>query len=612
MPRNTSASVLLTLLPELLQRPGNFLMSNYDIQVEGMSVGKAVDVALYQMQMMDIEKIEVVESPLSSYQNNGQGGSINIVLRSAGKDNKRTWGSAGVMVSSPLDVEPQFNVGYRNKRFMVRGIFLSELYNATSEEQTISYDGDMFRGQTDQSSDKRFRTELARAYMQYDITDHDIVKFNVSETYTYDKNQDTQDFDILQPLLHCEKALNVQALLNYKHQAKRNTFLAEVKYDHAPSWVDYSLPLVYSYSNSKKNDIVSGKLEYKNLLWGNANGGKGELALGTNFNATMGSEAALIDDAMTAGGELERGVPQNDSHYLMPYLTFITTIGKLGIKASGEYQHFCYDVDRIGIPYSATSNDFTGKLMVEWNFTKSRTLRLILDRKLQRPTYDQLYPYRTFDVKRKEYTEGNPDLTPTMVHEASLEYIGTYKLGDSQSLILNAGASISRIDDIISEVKSAPHRGQGFGLTQQYTTFENRGTNHITKANLMALYTGKVFSLSFTGNVYHKELDESSSNRHHTYYNLSLFPYFHLKDGWHGGARFTYFSRVDQSNGSLGDFATCEMTVGREMKRLFVYLKQRVTIMPRCKDIAYTGNLRTERKYNMLPNGVGIGVKYSF
>lgn len=146
MPRNTSASGLLTLLPELLQRPGNFLLSNYDIQVEGMSVGDAADVALYQMQMVDIEKIEVVESPLSSYQNNGQGGSINIILRSAGKDNDR--------------------------------------------------------------------------------------------------------------------------------------------------------------------------------LWGSANGGYGKLTLGANFHATMGSEAAIIDDAMTVGGEIERGVPQNDSHYLMPYLTF--------------------------------------------------------------------------------------------------------------------------------------------------------------------------------------------------------------------------------------------------------------------------------------------------
>lgn len=39
LPRNTNAFNLISLLPELLQRPGGNILSNYNILIGGMSVG---------------------------------------------------------------------------------------------------------------------------------------------------------------------------------------------------------------------------------------------------------------------------------------------------------------------------------------------------------------------------------------------------------------------------------------------------------------------------------------------------------------------------------------------------------------------------------------------
>lgn len=616
LPRNTSASVLITLLPELLQRPGDFLLSNYDIQIEGMSVSSAADVALYAMQTVDIEKVEVTESPMASYQKNGQGGSINLVLRSSGAEGSNRWGSAGFIASTPFDVSPQFSIGYRNKGVMVRGILLGEVHNAQNDVQTVTYDGGGLVNQTGVSSDRRFRTELARAYMQFDLTGRDKIKLDLSEIYTYSRANDVTDFNFQDVLTQRQKSVNLQAHLNYKHTTARGSMVADVEYANTPSWNSHHVPHSYRYRNDAKSNRLSGKLEFKTVVFGNATvadgRGRGELTGGVNFNATLGSETAYIDDEMVAGGEMERRVPQNDTHYIMPYMTFTTEMGRLRVKVAGEWQHFNYSFDRIGIPYSATSNDFTAKMMAEWHITELRNLRLILDRKLQRPNAEQLYPYRTFNAARFEYVEGNPDLTPMMVHEVMVDYMGTYRMGAEQSLVINAGASISRITDIIRDKRITSSGGSGLGYTQNYLSFENRGSNNLASVNLMSLYTYKAFTLSFAGNVYHRMPNAESDGGHYTYYNLSLSPYFRLKDGWHGGARLVYFSRVNQRDGSLGDSAACDMTVGKALKRFFIYLTESVSIFSDTKDVTRSDNTYTEKKYKMMPSIVGIGMKYSF
>lgn len=613
LPRNTSAINLITLLPELLQRPGNDIHSNYDIQIEGMSVGSAAEVALSELQIIDIEKVEVSESPLSSYQNNGQGGSINLVLRSKGSINDNRWGSISTTAESPFDLCPQFSYGMKNNKFMLRGILLGEVYNISDEVQTLTFDEDKFKSRSNVDTDKKFRSQLARAYMQYAFTDRTMLKFDVSEIFTYSETTEITDYDDKTTIFHRDKSLNLQAHLNFKHETPRNSIVAEVEYDHVPSWKRYNVNNIYRYRNNLRGDNLSGKIEYKNLLYNKLNA-KGDLTVGVNFNATFGSETAFIDDAFIAGEETERNVPQNDTYYIMPYFSFTTTLGRLAIKASGEFQHFKYKFDVIGIPQSTISNDFTGKLMAEWHFSESRNLRLILDRKLQRPGSAQLYPFRIFNPDYYQYVEGNPDLKPMMVHELMIDYIGTYKLADSQKLILNAGASLSNITDIIININSTTPQsgGGGLGYIQQYLTFKNLGTNKIASANLMALYSKNTFSLSFTGNVYHKMLDENTGDNHYTYFNLSLYPYFKLKDGWHGGTRFVYYSRVNQVDGSLGDCAVAEMTVGKTFSRIFVYLFESVYMMKNSKDISTSNNVRTERRYQMVPNRVGIGLKYTF
>lgn len=119
LPRQTSINTMLTMMSELLQRPGATIYSNYDIQVNGMSVSDASEVALYQLGLQDVESIIITDSPTSSYLKNGQGGSINLVLRQKDDNNDGYWGSVGFDIAYPVDYSPQLHLGYRSQKFYI-------------------------------------------------------------------------------------------------------------------------------------------------------------------------------------------------------------------------------------------------------------------------------------------------------------------------------------------------------------------------------------------------------------------------------------------------------------------------------------------------------------
>ena len=611
LPANTNAYTILAMMPELLQRPGNVSYSNYDICVNGMSVSEVSDVALSQIHLQDIESIEISESPISSYQKNGVGGCIDITLKDHGIKSDKVWGSASMEMSYPLDIAPQLLIGHRSKDFTIGGILLSEIYKNSSSTETRTFNDNQFTGSQWNDIDARSRAQLARVYMGYQPTKNDRFQLNLSETYSYDKDINIPDHEDPKTSTEKSRATNLEALFNYKHTFGRTSFTTEVQYTYNPGYKHNFHPEFQNYKNHFKTHNVSGKVDLKHTVLRGTNGKKMTFGAGCKLNSAFKNED-IFSQALEYPATPLYFEPENKTFFVQPYASFETTIGKLRLKAIGEFQHYSYDINKMDESHSVESNDFTGKLIAEWHITPHRNMRLIVDRKLQRPNDEQLFPKRIFSAERQMYVEGNPYLTPVMSHEVRLDYVSDYRWGE-HSLLFEAGASYNHVDHIINSVIKGGSSAEGeWGLTQEYLTFENNGTNSILSANMMAMYSIRSFSVSFTGNVYHNNQHVNGEYNHYTYYNLSVNPHFNLKDGWHGSVSLTYNSKVKRVNSSLSDYTMSTMSVGKRWDDFFIYCFNKIALQKQAVDVQTDTSVRKERYYEMAPNVVGVGVKYNF
>lgn len=607
LPKNTSLQTLLSYLPELLQRPGDYILSNYDVQIDGMSIGSTTDAALSELQVIDIERIEVSESPMKSYNNNGQGGTIDIIPRT--DKEKNLWGTAGASTSNPLDFSPKVNIAYRKGRLMVRGIILAEVYNNDHFSEQSTFNNGSFV-QLDRTENKEnFRTHMARAYIRYALSEKDNIKLNVSENYLYDKTSHITNHDESLSNEIKNTGSNMRAQLTFEHKGKKSLFTSETQFAYNPGCMNYNA-LDGGHHSDTRTRSVSGKIEYEQaLLSGDSKNLK--LTLGTTYNNTFLTETVGTSNTISVNAQDIEAKHKSRMYHLMPYICFEGGFGKLRVKAVAEYQYLKKDIDRIAKPYSDVTSDFTGQLMGEWHFDAHNNLRLIVDRKLQRPSDEQIYPYVMFSTERMGYVQGNPELLPMMSHEVKLDYIADRKWNNANSMLFNVGMSYNHLSDIVGEkLPQQPDTQSGLlGSTLQYVSFANEGKCDIASANLMTIYSYKAFSLAATGNIYHKMEDEKD---HYTYYNVSVHPYFNLKDGWHGGMKLTYYSKVDQTDGYLGDCATTSISIGKAWKSLFVYVSENVTIQKSVRDVTFSGNQRIEKSYELTPNSVTAGIKYIF
>lgn len=611
LPGNTSAYVMLTLLPDMLQRPGDTFLSNYEVKIEDMSVNQASDVALNQLTIDDIEKIEVDESPLSSYNKNGEGGSINIVLRSHGKKNGNLWGGVGITAAHPTDFTPQLILGHRSSHLMVRGVLMGNIYNYPSISETITYDKNgEFTGSSRNDHDYKYRSQVARLYLQYEPNEHDVLKFNVSETYTHLKTGDTPNYLTEKKNVTKESATTLHALANFSHTFDRSKLVTELQYQYNPGSKYKLIPDKQIFENNYHSNNVSGKLEYTTDLQPVTSSNKVNLGIGCDFNAMFMSDG--ISSLIKVSDVNLYRTPQNNTFFVQPYAFIELNTGLFHIKATGQFQHFKYNIKRMDHEYKVISNDFTGKLIAEWHFMPHKCLRFIADRNLQRPSDVQLFPMLNYNLEAMNYEKGNPYLTPMMSHELKLDYVADYKW-DQHTLIFNVGASYNHISDIISSIKVGSTPDGPIGATLEYITYNNNGNNNIISGNFMTLYQHRAFTLTFNGNVYHKRMPNEGYKHHYTYYNLSIHPQFTLSEGWHGGAKLSYFSKVHLHNGTLGDCATAALNVGKRWDKIYVYVFDIVALQKNAQDTTITSDGgRSVHEYPMTPNSCGIGVKYSF
>lgn len=351
LPKNLNVGSLLRLLPELLQRPGDYLLSNYELQVEDVPIGEAADAVLTVMQLADIERLEVDNSPASSDLNGGMSGSINIWLRPIAK--KGLSGKIAAGTSTESTTMADVLLGYKSEKLAVRGMAFGE---NTSQSMTTSYTQPL---SMDLNSKELYWSQMARAMIAYSPNKRNRFELTLTENYIYDKiAQDrvediaTATNDARQKQIDRERKANLNARLRYLLKLNESHLLrltGQYGYKPVHEWT-YDNSNVLLSDNRMCKDVLEGAAE----IFGKWTMQGGEVKLGYKAGA--------------------KGAVKNSEKLFQPEAELTFEYGSLRMNADAEYVW-----NEVG------KNDWTGRFVTEWALDPTNKVRLLLKRQLYQP-----------------------------------------------------------------------------------------------------------------------------------------------------------------------------------------------------------------------------------
>jgi len=609
---STPVLQVLIAMPELLVRPGESVFDNYDVQLEGISLGVSTEEMLGNTRLFDVEKIVISESAVSSYLNNGQGGSINIILK---KPEEGVSGTANLTVYTLPDAQTSLQTNWCKDKLLLRGWLSMEYYDpaesiVNTTNSPISSFSSIESNFTSDTTNTRYGHEMARLLLEYTPSERDKLKFNLTESLkleSKDIKKNSNDGD--------QFTLKANAEWEHKINSRSGTMLAS-EFNGNSSVDNMVIGQARTQSIDVKSNLIAGKAEYWRQMLNEESPNTLKLLVGVNFNWSNQLEHNVLTMSHATFGLPNQDYTTNGSSlFISPYLITESQFEKWHIKTSLEYQYYNYSVgSSLEDRFEAPRMDITGKVMVGWQFTEHQHVRILLDRKLKRPSYSQLYPFKLFNMSMLEYTMGNADLVPIMIDEAGVDYITDFVLGNGY-FIANAGLHYIHAEGNINTVSSTLLMGQQqFGIPNpfSYKTFINSGSSNILNTELMLLYQLGVFNLSVTGNLYDQIKTNGDLSEGYSYFNWSIHPGFHLNHGWNLSLKTIFNSKIQTSNKTLGRYSYSYLNIDKGWKRLTLSLHGLIPFTRTVTDTTVASNNIISAEYKPIAEYVSIGASFRF
>ena len=383
----------------------------------------------------NIKSIDVITNPDASYDSEGTGGIINIIMK---KENAKGFSGAAAA-----------NYGFNhfvtgNAAFSYNGKKTSYRFNYNTK-----YEDDVIN-----SSLYRFMKESGNIIKQQMISDRYTFNNNVSLGADFrinKKNTLTLDFRYMSPKLNVKQNLhniieisdvveeenrhndvtwnrdNIEAVMMFRHIIKPDvsdiSFRGSVSkiWGRRPSYYHVG-DILQNYSNSGGSPFITNfQADYKQKL------DKGSLSAGLKI--TYRSNDIYHDFYSWENGEwiYSQSFSNDLLHTEMipaAYIMFSSkNIGKFSYKAGlrGEYSIVTLDSRHENIKSEDDDIFVAPSLSVTYKLSDKQDLSLAFSRRIGRPTYPQLNPYMSM-IDAMTYEQGNMYLHPEKTSKLDLTY----------------------------------------------------------------------------------------------------------------------------------------------------------------------------------------------
>lgn len=621
LPSSTQASRVLDVLPELMARPGAYLIENFDVIVDGLAVGYSNDAVLSQLTVADIESITVSQNPIASYQTNGQSGSIEISLKSAKKGFSgnaalrlsNMYGSESSKLDTRLyDIIPKVQIDYVSDKYSLRGLSLVEYYNPMTHVAVTTIPSPNETVKT--YDDSRFTSSMNVVWGEYNPTDVDKLNMSLAVMSAANKEDIVKASD-LNPTdqlssVDC-KGHTVDLTADYRHSFSDGSVLRfSGNFEAGPNNM-LSDQMSVRYGDTVKNVSFASKAEYKYPFRLLNDQLKGSVSAG--FNANFGGNSKLqTDRRQTLGGiglfELET---KGRTSYFMPYVTFYAGMGDMSLSGYLNYGLFRSRITREqDRSFNLKTGSLTGMIVSAWEFAPGQKIRVIYDRGVQRPSAIQTYPYAVFDPESRVFVLGNGALKPIMTDELGGDFISQSQVGERQ-VVINMGLSYLKVSNAISSSPVTIYQGPA---SYDGVTFDNNGSNNIAKVNSMFLLKQGNYTATVTANMFYNIGDhKTTTSDHYAYCNLGINQSLRFADGWGAGLGLDFNSPIYSATSSKGKIVHSQIALSKNLddnfslEGLFTYsLSGKVT------DQSYSGGQIIETTYPLVRTILSVVARYYF
>lgn len=502
----------------LRKAPGVTIDFDGNVKLNGSSVavwidgrpsnlsGKELEVLLQSTDGTTIDRIEIMAHPSAKYDAAGGGGIINIVTKKNFMDGFN--GSANLSYGGMYfnrynqSADGSLNLNYRGRK---TNSFLT--YSAGYDDMTASLNSESLFGPSYEyamrgSSNLLMKNtdQMFRAGNDWYINDKNILGAIVNGTFrnssngTYGSNF-TEYFMNDGMLAKLESEIDnrdnfnsVSANLNYTHtfdQSKMQELTVNADYSwfdiaNASSQSDIPVvttpamipdPTVFRQDAVQKLQIWSAKADYQQLFWKT-----GLLEAGLKWSRTITDNNSIREDYYDGIWNRNDSLSNlflYDEQIAAAYFSLAKSFGqkwsvKIGLR--GEYTYARGDWKSAGEKSVKSYFNLFPTAFISYMPTQKWRLAASYTRRINRPGYSQLNPFRTY-ISSNSYTEGDPNLDPQFSDQASLT-VG-YGQHLNLSLIYQYNSNL-----LMQHPEVNPDNGE------QRLIWENFGTQNIAGASL--------------------------------------------------------------------------------------------------------------------------------
>ncbi len=617
---NSIVSAGNSALDILAKSPGVTVDQNDNISLKGkqgvnvMIDGRivplsAADLAnmLKSMPSNSIDKIEIISNPSAKYDAAGTAGIINIKTK---KDSKKGL-NGSVNGSYGQGVYPKDNAGFNlNYRKNKLNVYLN--YNLGDREGFSHVDWDrkyytsnVYTGSyvQDNNTTFRFRTNLAGAGVDYNLTSKTTIGAAITGENFYMGTKGYYFANVMDPNNQLQSTFatnntsggnwnNYAPNLHMKHTFDSTGKELTIDADYARYWnrnsqdftTNYNLPdgaqmqppYILHGDITGVTQIRSIKADYVNPF---KNGVRLESGVKSSF---VTADNTPTFDSISNGNRFYD--PTKSDHFI-----YNENINAAYVNASKEWKKYSAQFGLRGEQTIVDGKELVTDQSFEKNYIRlfpslavqdhinaNNDLGVTLSRRIERPGYDDLNPYKFF-VDPSTYKVGNPYLNPALTYSGELSH--TYK----QRLITTLSYSVT--DNVITEVikpsttqehvtiqtKDNLATMRYFGASGSYTIPIFKWWTNITNADAYyAQYQGNLASTNL--NAGKPTFDINTSNK------------FTMPKDW--SAELTVFYQAAQVYGFLNLTPISMFNVGIQ-KNMF---DKRLTVRFNANDIFWHGN----------------------